>query len=376
MYRAKFVRFSILLSGLLGFTENVTAQAKKPVKVTPEQIAAAEETLTKFGCTLHRDEKAPGNPVDLVLFPRKTTDSDVKRFLPTLRRLSTIESLDFGGSKIGNAGLKDIAANLDLHSLYLDCTPVTDAGVKELASLQRLRWLDLSHTSVTSVGLKELAGLQNMQSLFLSGCQRINDKAIENLNEFKRLQRLSLDHTKITTAGFQMLTNLDKVQVLHLPSNITLKLLEPCKELTELTADNGSGAKDNVLPELPRLTSLTLLGDCHTEIVKSVCKIRSLKEFRLQSMLVSPAICKELGNLQNLETLCIYSVRKASEAELKHFAQLKTLKCLGLFDSRITEAGIVRFQLLMPNCEVYFKPSSSAGSGVRVPTGSNGGSSK
>src|SRR5260370_5763137 len=67
------------------------------------------------------------------------------------------------GSKVTDAGLKELAGLKSLQSLAIGGTHVTDAGLKELAGLESLQTLDLGDTPVTDAGLKELAGFKSLQ---------------------------------------------------------------------------------------------------------------------------------------------------------------------------------------------------------------------
>ena len=75
--------------------------------------------------------------------------------------------LCLNGTKMTDAGLKELAGLKSLQALDLGGTQVTDAGLKELAGLKSLRALDLRWTQVTDAGLKELAGLKSLQTLNL-----------------------------------------------------------------------------------------------------------------------------------------------------------------------------------------------------------------
>src|SRR5829696_8166995 len=72
--------------------------------------------VTKLGGTVDRDETAPGKPINRV---------------------------DLSGTKVTDAGLKELAPLKNLTVLYLDYTQVTDAGLKELAPLTKLTTLNL-----------------------------------------------------------------------------------------------------------------------------------------------------------------------------------------------------------------------------------------
>ena len=61
--------------------------------------------------------------------------------------------------------------------ISLSGTKVTDAGLKELAAFRSLQALDLGSTQVTDAGLRELTALQSLQALALGGT-RITDAGL------------------------------------------------------------------------------------------------------------------------------------------------------------------------------------------------------
>ena len=64
--------------------------------------------------------------------------------------------LDLGGTKITDAGLKEVAKLHQLTLLYLRDTKITDAGLKDVAKMKQLEWLALYDTKVTKAGVAEL----------------------------------------------------------------------------------------------------------------------------------------------------------------------------------------------------------------------------
>src|SRR4051794_25430208 len=70
-------------------------------------------------------------------------------------------ALDFWGTQVTDAGLKDLAGLKRLQSVVLDHTRVSDAGLKHLGRLESLQRLTLIRTQVTDAGLKDLAGLKS-----------------------------------------------------------------------------------------------------------------------------------------------------------------------------------------------------------------------
>jgi internalin A len=84
--------------------------------------------------------------------------------------------------------------------LHLHGTKVKDAGLKELARLKSLQSLSLYNTKITNAGLKELAGLTSLQSLNLGGT-KVTDAGLKELAGLTTLETLSLFGTQVTDAG-------------------------------------------------------------------------------------------------------------------------------------------------------------------------------
>jgi Leucine-rich repeat (LRR) protein len=135
-----------------------------------EKVIAA---ITKLQGQISRDEDKAGQPVVYVKLQ---------------------------GTKVTDAGLKDLAALKQLRNLDLNSTKVTDAGLKDLAALKQLETLDLDNTKVTDAGLKDLAALKELQILTLNGT-KVTDAGLKDLAALKQLDALDLRHTKVTDIG-------------------------------------------------------------------------------------------------------------------------------------------------------------------------------
>src|SRR5262249_47050285 len=90
--------------------------------------AVAVKAIKKLGGKVTVDDKRPGKPV---------------------------VGVNLGGTKVTDAGLKELKELKNLRELNLGDTQVTGAGLKELKELKNLQGLDLSYGEVTDVGLKE-----------------------------------------------------------------------------------------------------------------------------------------------------------------------------------------------------------------------------
>ncbi|MDW7996018.1 MAG: hypothetical protein RMI91_15330 [Gemmatales bacterium] len=98
------------------------------------------------------------------------------------RNAEEVTELDLSGTRVTDAGLKELAALKKLTELNLQRTPITDAGLKELAALQNLRKLQLWNTRITDAGLKELARLKSLAVLCVGGT-KVTQRGIAELRE-------------------------------------------------------------------------------------------------------------------------------------------------------------------------------------------------
>jgi Leucine-rich repeat (LRR) protein len=111
--------------------------ASSPAQSTPEEKKAIA-AIEKLGGKVTYDPNRPGKPAI---------------------------GVSFAGTKVTDAGLKELPGLRNLTTLSLGDTKVTDEGLKNLAGLKDLSELDLSLTQTTDKGLKELAGLKNLAML-------------------------------------------------------------------------------------------------------------------------------------------------------------------------------------------------------------------
>ena len=147
-------------------------------QVAWEQSAQEEKAvkaIEALGGKVTRDEKLPGRPVVQV---------------------------NLGGTKITDAGLKELKELKGLRALNLTSTQITDAGLKDLKELRGLRFLALDRTQITDAGLKDLKELKDLQTLYLYENQ-ITDAGLMDLKELKGLKFLCLAGTKISSAGLK-----------------------------------------------------------------------------------------------------------------------------------------------------------------------------
>ena len=121
-------------------------------------------------------------------------DSDVVKALRSLRELS----LELRGLPLSDEGLKSLLANVSRVGLDVSGSEISDRGLQEFAAAKsRLRLLDLSFTRVGDEGLKSLAALPELRHLSLIGC-RVTDSGTDSLMRLERLREIYLTKTQVS----------------------------------------------------------------------------------------------------------------------------------------------------------------------------------
>ena len=140
-----------------------------------------------------------------------------------MKAIAGLENLtSFGGTKITNAGLKEIKRFKKLTNLSLINTAITDDGLKEIRELKQLTALYLSKTMITDAGLKEIADLNQLIELFLTDTQ-VTDVGLQEISKLSRLRQLDLSGTRITDAGLKELARLKGLDWVSLERTKTTK---------------------------------------------------------------------------------------------------------------------------------------------------------
>ena len=128
-------------------------------------------------------------------------DSDVVRALRSLRELS----LELRSLPLSDDGLKSLLANVSLVGLDVSGSEVSDRGLQEFeATGSRLRLLDLSFTRVGDEGLKSLAALPELRHVSLIGC-RVTDSGTDSLTRLERLREIYLAKTQVSPQAAEKL---------------------------------------------------------------------------------------------------------------------------------------------------------------------------
>jgi hypothetical protein len=153
-----------------------------PTGAAPAADSQAEARVTAdlvaMGADVTRDPTLPGQPATRVSFGgTKVTDAYLKQLAP----LAHLNLLDLRGTPVTDAGLKGLPALPELRELDLSETQVTDAGLKELARLPRLDTVHLDKTRVTDAGVKDMAGLKQLRWVKLWQCPGVTEAGAKEL---------------------------------------------------------------------------------------------------------------------------------------------------------------------------------------------------
>src|SRR6516165_6932880 len=132
-----------------------------------EDEAKAAALIDKLGGKVTREPKIKGNPIVAIdLGSREVKDATLK----SLTGLAQTRALDLGFTMVSDTGIKELAGLFpQLQSLNLAGTKISNAGLKDLAAFKQLQTLIIGYDGLTDAGLKDLAGLAALQTLVLEG---------------------------------------------------------------------------------------------------------------------------------------------------------------------------------------------------------------
>jgi len=198
---------------------------KKPAQEQPTREDKIVKAIEALGGRVVRAKTLPGRPVHGVdLSGTKVTDAGMK----DVKELNGLRILSLKGTRITDAGMKELKELNSLRVLSLEGTLVGDAGLKYLKELKKLALVSLAGTRITDAGLKDLKGIRavildlgdnaritdvgmkdlkelGLQKLYLIGNNNITDAGLKKLKGLKGLRGLWLSSPRITDAGLKEL---------------------------------------------------------------------------------------------------------------------------------------------------------------------------
>lgn len=215
---------------------------------TPVTLPTRAETIV----TILGVEYDIATTTSLGLFDRNITDSQLKKLVPQIEKLTNLEELQLDSNEISD--LTPLAKLTDLKSLRLFGNQISD--ISPLASLTQLTELDLRSNQIEDI--TPLSKLTNLKELLL-GVNPLS--SITPLSKLTNLKELNLQHVQISDVT--PLSNLTKLQRLVLQSNEISDItpLANLKNLKTLYLDFNQISDLSPLANLTNLTYLVLTSN-------------------------------------------------------------------------------------------------------------------
>ena len=109
---------------------------------------------------------------------------------------TAIQSLNLGGCKLTDQGLKSFSSFEYIVWINLRGTRISDNGLDSLSRLSQLKTLFIGGTQITDLGVEKIARHKQLETLSLRGLQ-ISDRALVFLEGLPDLRNLNLEETKV-----------------------------------------------------------------------------------------------------------------------------------------------------------------------------------
>ena len=145
-------------------------------------------------------------------------------------------------TELGDDGLPHLFKLTNLEYIHLGGTKITDylgSGVHHWANL---RTLHLQYTNVTAFVIESLKSLQELTALKLTGCFNFQDDGLRALTDpaFGKLEHLDLGTRNITDAGLANVGVLASLRTLNLwNTKVTTNGADLVRRLTSLSLDES-----------------------------------------------------------------------------------------------------------------------------------------
>jgi Leucine-rich repeat (LRR) protein len=280
-------------------------------------------TKPSNGALAHIAELPELKGLTIVANPQSRQDKLTNEGLRHLAKMTSLEELNLGGRRVGDAGLVHLSKLPLLRYLMLQGENFTDDGMVHVGNVSSLKILHLGHVrQITDVSLAHLSKLGDLENLSLHWNDNISDNGMVQLKKMRSLKKLDIGHAQVTDAGLAHLKEIKTLEYLNLPSKgISDKGLAYLGELTKLKHLH-----------IPRASYVdpSMDKDYYTdEGLKELAKLRSLEELYIGSTGITDVGMSHIAGLTNLKELHIFT-GSITEKGLAKLMALKSMKKLSL----------------------------------------------
>ncbi|XP_010255711.1 PREDICTED: disease resistance protein TAO1-like isoform X2 [Nelumbo nucifera] len=240
-----------------------------------------------------------------------------------------------------------IGSLMNLQTVFLtDCKSITSLP-DEICNCQSLYCLEMSRCSALEFLPPNIGNLKNLKMLILSGCSEIQ-RLPESIGELVNLNYLFLDGCqKLITLPYSF-ANLTQLKHLDLSGCSHLHL-----QLTASSKDAEAIDQLSDISEMKDLEELKLQVNGFTKLPDSCGQLSSLTVLYLQGphlmeLPYSLELPEEIGELCNLETLCIRNCRSLTKlpSSINHLSRLLKLELEGNSNLHVSHESFLNLSLL------------------------------
>ena len=364
------------------FATNASQNSETPATAKTEDVTAAKKRthaigptakLTMLGTKLTEITIQDGSLLtadDLALFGRLTDLQKLQIFncrtlnsemVSQLNGLKELTSLALTNTIIDDAAVETIVKSFpNLIALDLSSNANMSSQVlKAISELKSLQQLSLLQNKFNDLGTRRLSKLQDLRVLDLRGNMEAGDMTLDVVAGLPKLKALKHRSTAVSDYGMESLSRNGTLENLLIQdfaiTNQSGQYLAKLKKLTQLEIFRCQGfGSEGVLAlkglNLQRLTlrDLPAADDTALEVLKELPKLRRLYLHEISGF--SDSGLKNLGALNALELLDIWSVPQMTDATMDVIATLPNLKELTVRSTAVTNAAVEKL-LAMPKLQ-------------------------
>lgn len=261
-------------------------------------------------------------------------------------------------TNVSDEGLVNFKSSAELSGLNLGFTQVGDAGLAHFKNCKKLNTLALGGTRITDLGLANFKDCNNLKILLLDRTQ-VGDEGLANFKDGKSLVELNVKQTKVSAQGIAEFAKAQpQCRIEHDGGTIEpTATADPDRKAAEWVLSIGGGVKVNSQEldirsraELPTdrflLTAVTIRDnvqaiDDQLAVFKDCTNLASLYLWNTQ---VTDAGLVHFERCLNLKYLSFGRTRSVGDTGLANFKNCKQLMSLQLSDTAVTSAGLDHFQ--------------------------------